>query len=177
LSSLYSKWLSATALPADVLSKGTWYFGQWYQNSSTDYRFVYLTKVATFGWNNNNILMKFIQPAGYETEYALRIPMIRRSLVYYIAAECETDLANATEYLNRVRRNRGITADLSGLTEASLAVELQREYIKELWGEGHFFFFLKRRNVTSNPTDRWLPFQIRDKYIIDKPDAEIEYGL
>ena len=174
LRSLYTTWISPSAYNMNYLCKGSYYFDTWYQSSgigSMDYRYVYLKTTHNVNtWNYSSL--KFSQPEGYRAEYATRIPIIRRSLMYYIAAECETDPARAKGYLDQVRAHRGINVLLSEYNET----ELRREYVKELWQEGHLFFFHKRKNITTNPSDRYLPFQLRDKYIIQKPEAEIEYG-
>jgi len=177
LRALYNTWHSpTTAYLQNVLYKGSWNFETWYQSMrDTDIRFTYLSQFSNTIWGYHSL--KFMQPDGYRPEYAARIPLIRRSMMYYIAAECSGNIETATNYLNQVRRNRGIAADLSGLTETSFATELQREYIKEFWCEGQLFFYMKRRNETANPLDRWLPFQLRDRYVIAMPEAEIDYGL
>lgn len=181
LKSLYTIWLSPDVAQSMTLSKGTWFFNKWYEITSvgsTDYRLLYLTKTATFGWSTRYIVMKYIQPDAYNPDYAQRIPLIRMSEMYYIAAECniDTDIDAATDYLNTVRRNRGINAPLSSLTSTTVAAELQKEYVKEFWGEGQLFFFFKRRNLISNPTDRYISFPLNSAYTISRPDSEIEYN-
>ena len=175
LKSLYTTWLSSTSPPdMNMLYKGSYYFNTWYQSTSVgsvDYRYVYLKATSSYS-TNNFVGLKFSQPDGYKKAYSLRIPLIRRSLMYYIAAECETDPARAKAYLDEVRSNRGINTPLVEYNDD----ELRREYVKEFWQEGHLFFYHKRRNITANPTDRYLSFQLKDKYIIEKPEAEIEYG-
>ncbi len=181
LKSLYNKWLSSDVAQSMTLSKGSYYFGNWYQKTTvgaTDYRFLYLTKTATFGYSTNYILMKFSQPDAYKTTFAQRIPLIRMSEMYYIASECtiDSDLSAATDYLNTVRSKRGISTPLAALTSTTIVTELQREYVKEFWGEGQLFFFFKRRNLTNNPTDRFISFKLSAAYTIVRPDAEVEYN-
>ena len=196
LRSIYEEWLGASAPATRLLSAsgGPWgNFANWFQVNAgignSDYRYVYLREDRGLADNWGNaidvvLLSKFSQPVGYNPEFANRIPLIRRSEMYYIVAEVlsKTDIPAATEYLNAVRIQRGITTPLAGLTQAQFDRELDREHIKEFWGEGHYFFFYKRRNIQTNPPDRWLPwvdggtFQLRTAYVLPRPDAEIELG-
>ena len=75
-------------------------------------------------------------------------PMIRKSELYYILAETETDPSLARSYLNSVRNNRGL-GNLA--TIAFLPAEITKEYQKEFYGEGQLFFYYKRINATSIP--------------------------
>jgi hypothetical protein len=75
-------------------------------------------------------------------------PMIRKSELYYILAETETDPVKARTYLNTVRNNRGLT---SLAANASLQDEIMKEYKKEFYGEGQLFFYYKRTNMPSVP--------------------------
>lgn len=82
------------------------------------------------------------QPWGYLQ------PIIRKSELYYILAETETDPAAARNYLNTVRNNRGLS-NLSA--SASIEAEILKEYKKEFYGEGQLFFYYKRTNTVSIP--------------------------
>lgn len=75
-------------------------------------------------------------------------PMIRKSELYYILAETETDAAKARNYLNTVRNNRGLP---NLAANASLPGEILKEYRKEFYGEGQLFFYYKRTNTASIP--------------------------
>lgn len=85
----------------------------------------------------NSYAWKFIQP------------LIRKTELYYILAETETDPAVGLGYLNTVRFNRGLP-DIVGTS--TLAAEIQKEYQKEFWGEGQIFFYYKRMASTSIPS-------------------------
>lgn len=76
-------------------------------------------------------------------------PLIRKSELYLILAETETDPAKALAYLNTERRNRGL-ANL--VSVSSMEAELRKEYQKEFWGEGQLFFYYKRINATGVPS-------------------------
>ena len=71
------------------------------------------------------------------------IPMIRLGEMFLIAAESQSDdLAKGVQYVNALRRNRGV-ANLQTLTPDLL----KYEYIRELYGEGQLFYLYKRLNA------------------------------
>lgn len=75
-------------------------------------------------------------------------PMIRKSELYYILAETETDAVKAKSYLDSVRNHRGLPVLAAN---ASLPAELLKEYKKEFYGEGQLFFYYKRTNTPTVP--------------------------
>lgn len=85
----------------------------------------------------NSYAWKFIQP------------LIRKTELYYILAETETDPAIGLEYLNTARFNRGLPAIVGTST---LQAEIQKEYQKEFWGEGQLFFYYKRKASATIPS-------------------------
>ena len=184
LKNLYDKWLSKSALAAEVLSKGSYYFDQWYEAGSvgaTDFRKLYITELVTVGYSQNYIVKRFYQPEGYQSDYAARIPLFRLSELYYIAAECRigVDNAEACSLLNTVRQHRGITVDLDAgqLDDAGVMSALRNEYLKEFWGEGQFFFLCKRQNwIPDGTMYRYLQFSLSDAFEIVRPDLETEYN-
>ena len=89
-------------------------------------------------------------------------------------AEClmNEDADGALEYLNEVRRHRGITADL---TDASaLRSEITKEYCKEFLSEGQLFYYCKRNALTQFPYGYQAVSE--DVYVLPKPDNELEFG-
>ncbi|MFD2886744.1 RagB/SusD family nutrient uptake outer membrane protein [Chitinophaga cymbidii] len=100
------------------------------------------------------------------------MPVMRLPEMYYIAAEAAALPADGLAYLNEVRTARGLPV----LTDAAtLDVELQKEYRKEFYGEGQFWFYLKRRNVTTVPDGVGNPMT-EAKYTFPLPLVEIEFG-
>lgn len=100
------------------------------------------------------------------------IPMIRLGEMFLIAAESQSDnLANGVQYVNALRRNRGV-ANLQTLTPDLL----KYEYIRELYGEGQLFYLYKRlnsdiitfSNANKNPKASDLIF------VVPLPDSETE---
>lgn len=102
------------------------------------------------------------QPWGYLQ------PMIRKSELYYILAETETDAIKARGYLDSVRSHRGLP-DLP--TNASISAELLKEYGKEFYGEGQLFFYYKRNNTPSIP-DAMTNTPRTPVYIVPLPLSE-----
>lgn len=81
------------------------------------------------------------------------LPVLRMTESYLIAAEClaESDTKQAIEYLNDIRKNRGLSSFLLSeeLSSAQVKTEIFKEYRKEFLGEGQLFFYYKRLNATD----------------------------
>ncbi|WP_235005295.1 RagB/SusD family nutrient uptake outer membrane protein [Pedobacter nyackensis] len=114
------------------------------------------------------------------------VPLLKLSEMYYIAAECEPDPNTAVGYLNLVRYNRNLAAPVAA---SQLTAELQKEYIREFFGEGQLWYFYKRKNAitiprgTANATSippttgnetysMGTAATIRIKYVVPIPDVE-----
>lgn len=111
-----------------------------------DYRFV-----QTWRTGNGKAYHTFYKyaPLPQRQRWEFVQPLVRKSELYLILAETESDPVKALDYLNTERRNRGL-ANLE--TIGSMAVELRKEYQKEFWGEGQLFFYYKRINATGVPS-------------------------
>lgn len=100
------------------------------------------------------------------------IPMIRLGEMFLIAAETQSDnLANGVQYVNALRRNRGV-ANLQTLTPDLL----KYEYIRELYGEGQLFYLYKRLNsdiITSSNANK-NPKASDLIFVVPLPDSETE---
>ncbi|MEG1585399.1 MAG: RagB/SusD family nutrient uptake outer membrane protein [Bacteroidales bacterium] len=133
----------------------------------TDKRHYYVKKT-----NPQNVLTKY---TGSSTnKKAGIIANIRLSEMYYIAAECvyQTNMKQATDYLNTVRKARGISSPTipSSLQPELFYDELVKEYRKDLIGEGQILFFYKRTNKPiKTSTDN---FQHNGTLILPVPDSE-----
>lgn len=123
----------------------------------TDWRYTHGLQ-AEGGSMNNFAIVKFREkdPAdGREklATYRKRVPMIRITELFYIAAECLADSnpAQAIELLNTVRNKRNIPTDqnLQGLTPGEIREEIRKEYMKEFIAEGQLFFYYKRTGAES----------------------------
>ncbi|MFD2556550.1 RagB/SusD family nutrient uptake outer membrane protein [Sphingobacterium tabacisoli] len=179
--SLYINGMSAITSPfydeevsGNLLSRsGTDYVALF--DDKFDYRFEYLTTPAEKLWDIR-YSTKFVQPTSSQAAFMNRMPMIRKSELYYIAAEClaETDPAGAIAYVNEVRAHRNTAALSSLLNTTQVEQEIKREYRKELIGEGQLFFYYKRKNASQ--IDGKFVTVNDDMYVLPLPDKEISFG-
>lgn len=110
--------------------------------------------------------------------HELMIPMLRLSEMYYIAAESiyDTDPAKAWDYLNIVRKQRGMGVPLNDPAKSVFLGELVKDARKEFFGEGQIFYMYKRLNRAwpgmGGNTIQPSP-QI---FVFPWPDDELAYG-
>lgn len=113
-----------------------------------------------------------------QTLYDEKLPLIRLSEMYYILAE-SVALDESPQYINAVRNARGISYNSNlqagaTFTAAVRMEELQKEYQKDFFAEGQFFYFLKRHHAKTF----WrCPVRDFDAYVFPIPDDEVEFGL
>ena len=142
--------------------------GATYENDSYDFRSARLFSV---GLANQAATTKYLQPYGMPDSLSSRLPMIRLSEMYYIAAE--TNLPDATRYLDSVRIHRGMSGALpTSLTNEERQSEIHKEHLKEFHAEGQVFYYYKRKNMV--PPRAPTPQDVR--MVIPLPDAEIDFG-
>ncbi|WEK35629.1 MAG: RagB/SusD family nutrient uptake outer membrane protein [Candidatus Pseudobacter hemicellulosilyticus] len=144
-----------------------------YENISGDMRYSLLLTIT----NGTGLSNKYVQATSASTNYLKRMPVMRLSEMYYIAAEClaEADMTRAVGYLNTVRRNRNVLTDLnSSISTVQLQDELLKEYMKEFYCEGQLFFYYKRKNASSIWFSTVTPTNAI--YVLPLPDNELEYG-
>jgi hypothetical protein len=123
-------------------------------------------------------LWKYHQYDPYNSNPAQKMPMLRMTESYYIAAEClkSSDPARAAELLNYVRAARNLEEYPlpATLSPEDLQDEIGKEYRKEFLGEGEMFYYYKRLNASRiegaavNAGD--------NVYVLPMPDNEIEFG-
>ena len=139
----------------------------------TDYRYAKQWDLTT---DNNPVFAKYWQFDG--GDYSDIVPMIRRSEMYYIAAEASIkngDIAEGVGYLNEVRSHRNIPSDLQdNLSKEDALEEVYKEFRKEMVGDGQLFFWYKRNGYTSIPGSS-VP-ATSDVYVFPLPDNEKEFG-
>jgi len=141
-----------------------------FENIASDYRYTYVTRSE----GSNVTPIKLYQTQNTtKPQYWNIVPIIKISEMYYIAAEC--DPANALEYLNTVRAQRGITSTLA--PGVDITAEIEKEYRKEFIAEGQLFYYFKRLGVVRILAPVTTPSTMNDKaYILPYPDKEIIYG-
>lgn len=104
------------------------------------------------------------------------VTLIHSSELYLIAAEAflQTDYAKAVSYFDAERTSRG----LPKLTaEQKLTQDMiYNEYHKELYGEGQFWYNMKRLNkpIVSNAQSKTIPAS-DNIYVLPIPDEEYQY--
>jgi hypothetical protein len=164
------------AVASNILTKTNDAEYQAVYETTADVRYALLTLLDNTS-TNIRYSTKFVQSSTSSVAYLRKMPVMRISEMYYIAAECvkTTDPGQAVGYLNTVRRARNVLTDLSAtLTESQLQNEIFKEYQKEFYAEGQLFFYYKRLNlpaivystVTANNTI----------YVLPLPDNQVEYG-
>ena len=141
---------------------------------SSDYRYLYQTEIV----NYSRYTTKF-RPAANGTSgtaWENRLPLMRVSEMYDIAAEClaETDPGSAVGYLNAIRATRNLPGLPNGLTTAIIQNEVFKEYRKDFITEGQLFFYYKRLNKAQIAFSQ-IPGDAK-VYVLPLPDDEIEFG-
>ena len=101
--------------------------------------------------------------------------IMRSEEMSYIKAETAPTEEEAVQELNLVRSRYGIGAS-NALVAGSvdLQQEIMKEYRKTFIGEGQFFFYLKRRNISPIPYS--TIDDVQKAYVLPIPDLEIEFG-
>jgi len=144
--------------------------------TTADTRYTLITLLDNTS-SNIRYSTKYAQPTGISAAYLNKLPVMRISEMYYIAAEAlkSTDPVKATEYINVVRRARNVTNDLpSTLTQEQLQQEIFKEYQKEFFCEGQLFFYYKRLNLSSIAYSTVTADN--SIYVLPLPDNEVQYG-
>ena len=106
------------------------------------------------------------------------IPLIRLPEMYYIACESSGSNVEAAKYINNVRNKRGISKakDVSCDTKEQRIAALNKEYRKEFYGEGQYFWFLKSHGVVGALPHCSEVELAEENFVFPLPDAELEYG-
>ena len=106
------------------------------------------------------------------------IPLIRLPEMYYIACEATEWGEDAAVYVNTVRNKRGISKakDVSCDTDELRVAALNKEYRKEFYGEGQYFWFLKSHGIAGALAHCPEVVLVQENFVFPLPDAEVEYG-
>lgn len=150
-----------------------------FENSATDIRRVYLINERISPTAGTIYFYgKLFQLSTMPAAYSRRIPLIRISEMYYIAAEAakDTDPVLAIGYLNKVRQNRGLTNLPTTLNATAIQDEIRKEYWKEFPLEGQMFYYYKRMGSTVVPGSSPANNYPQARYILPLPANEIEFG-
>lgn len=150
----------------------------------------YFSKVSTFNTlfnatsgSTNDIRYRTVKRYATEQVQSLKyiknenevVPLIRLPEMYYILCEMKA-LSDSEAKLNEVRHKRGYPAseDEHFKTEADRIKALNREYRKEFYAEGQYYFFLKQHPTA--PVEHFNEVTLgKAQYVFPLPDAEKEY--
>lgn len=104
-------------------------------------------------------------PYLYETQ-----ALLRKSELYLIAAATAPNEELKARYLEDLRLSRGYQVD--NTVGGDLNNLLDQEWKKEFYGEGQYFFFLKRNQVSSIKNHDGNTVDISKAYIVQLPESE-----
>ena len=133
-----------------------------------DYRY----RACWMATGSNRYFYKYSDMVANGSIQNTMIPMVRLGEMFLIAAESQSgDLKAGVQYVNALRRNRGV-ANLPTLTPDLL----KYEYIRELYGEGQLFFLYKRLNsdIITSATSSKNPKASDLIFVVPLPDTETE---
>lgn len=115
--------------------------------------------------------------AKTDSEKSGKIPMIRLSEMYMIAAESlySTNKNEAIRFLAELRKMRGISPEVKGNSFEEFMEEIILEARREFVGEGQLFYLYKRLNrpVIRNKANVELT---KVQYCLPMPANEVEFG-
>lgn len=123
----------------------------YYEQETTDYRYLYLFQSGVGELADYRFSTKFTESSGDDSFYTNKLPMIRLSEMYLILSECQyrnNHQADALATINELRTARNIVTPLNALPDDFYGW-LIKEYRREFLGEGQLFFLYKRLNMRS----------------------------
>ena len=105
------------------------------------------------------------------------VPLIRLPEMYYIVCENSVD-TEAAIYVNTVRNKRGISISKDEVcdSEEAIITALNKEYRKEFYAEGQYFWFLKTHGLTGTLDHNKEVTLFEENFIFPLPDNEKQYG-
>jgi hypothetical protein len=141
---------------------------------ATDLRYRYLVEPD----GGSPFPSKFWQTYQYPTldsnKLDMLVPVIRLSEMYYILAETAPTAQQGVEYLNKVRVARALAQLPLTITPTVLQSEITKEYQKEFYAEGQWFYYYKRKKMVRM---RFMSADIPlSKYVLPIPPTELEFN-
>lgn len=139
-----------------------------------DWRYIYFIEGQRGRYYANTKLWQFrYMPIQYKNIQ----PILKWSEMFLIAAEAAPSKKEALGFLNALRQHRGFDPSLDfteTISNENLQLEIGKEYRKEFFGEGQWFFYCKRLDVIEIPNST-VAFS-KSYYVLPLPSREIEYG-
>ncbi|MFV0592016.1 MAG: RagB/SusD family nutrient uptake outer membrane protein [Draconibacterium sp.] len=150
-----------------------------YENTGTDIREANLWEQITADNGAQGYVLKKYKvssqtPQSFAKDYR-RIPLIRLSEIYLIAAETAPSASVAQEYWKAFKESRNLASIQVPEDHDTFVKEIVKEYRKEFFGEGQAFYTYKRLNVGEDDF-LWLPAGTAINYVVPLPDSEISYN-
>ncbi|WP_312186049.1 RagB/SusD family nutrient uptake outer membrane protein [Sphingobacterium sp.] len=168
----YLNWFDPSLSDRQILAPTPTRLATVYENNENDYRYNLNWQMPSNGSKPYKTFLKYADVVDKTKTFRFSIPLLKISEIYYIAAECEPIAADGITRLNIVRANRGL---LPLAATANISTELQKEYQKDLFGEGQLFYYYKRRNVTSVANGSSTSGNVTINYNVPLPDSESIY--
>lgn len=116
-----------------------------YEDNSADVRYQYWFEP----YLSYFLISKYYQNSVTARYFQERVPLIRLSEMYYIAAECAESTTDGVDFLDKVRANRGLGSFPlnKSMSKEELQREIRKEFVKEFWGEGQLWYYYKRNSI------------------------------
>lgn len=143
---------------------------------TSDYRKVQMWMTVLKDGKDMRTLLKYDEINGNEnTLRTVAQSVLRKSEFYLIAADCAPTEATACLYLNMLQKARGYKDANFTKPGDGIDVAIRDEYSREFYGEGQYFFYLKRKNVKSlnKGNGDGVINMTNTEYVLPLPDSEI----
>lgn len=167
-----SNWFSASLNSASILTPYPANLESIFDKFDNDYRYRVWFTVDRTTTRTNKTFFKYADIKDNNLPFRNLLPLIRMSEMYLILSECEPDITLAAQYLNTLRKNRGLPdADFTG-KKMDLII---KAYQQEFWGEGQLFYLYKRLHQSKIPNGSGGTGNIdmsSDQYVVPIPQSE-----
>lgn len=121
----------------------------------------------------------FLNPAqdAAKVANANQVPLLRLSEIYLLLMEYHPDFATAQKLFHEWTLAKGMDSSVEATftDDGGRQARIGREYQKEFYGEGQFFFYCKRKALPNIPVDGYpLPGGVAS-YVIPKPTSQTNF--
>lgn len=139
--------------------------------NTNDIRFVQLWN-TTPGGDKETLFKKFESISDNNNALRCNIqPVFRLGELYLIAAEAAPNEVTRLNWLEKLRLNRRYqNGNTSGHDSEEL---LKNEIIREFYGEGQYFYYMKRRQLEKISNQSGAEIEMQGKYKLPLPDSEL----
>lgn len=128
---------------------------------SMDYRRLWWIETS----GSDNLITKY--------NYSERVPLLKVSEMYLIAAETASNLTDAIYYFNQLQYHRGLPDD--EFTAENMQEKLLAEYVKEFIAEGQTFFAYKRMGMNVTPITGTALSNAEAVYVLPLPTENTNF--